>query len=205
MMPPSSHGSMGLSSLRMNGASARTMRTPFRGFGHARPRRGSIAMGRPVHDALTAPCSRSRAGTALRGVTARSSERPVRRPPDSVAHVRARGPPSPSPRQREPKVCAGGRAPSGQPSDDAEVSMPTPSRTCNVSLAGTPDALPRHMEPLSPLDRARLLRDASSHLVRTAREHVASARQKLDRARNMIQVVWLLRELQRRRRQRGGK
>jgi hypothetical protein len=61
------------------------------------------------------------------------------------------------------------------------------------------------MEPLSPLDRARLLRDASSHLVRTAREHVASARQKLDRARNMIQVVWLLRELQRRRRQRGGK
>jgi hypothetical protein len=60
------------------------------------------------------------------------------------------------------------------------------------------------MEPLSPRDRARLLRDTSSHLVRAAREQVASARQKLDRARNMVQVVWLLRELQRRRRPRGG-
>jgi hypothetical protein len=60
------------------------------------------------------------------------------------------------------------------------------------------------MEPLSPRDRSRLLRDASNHLRHVAREHVQSAQKKLDRARNTLQVVWLLRELRRRRRQRGG-
>ena len=60
------------------------------------------------------------------------------------------------------------------------------------------------MEPLSPLDRSRLLRAASGELIRAAREHVVSAQQKLDRARNTVQALWLLRYLIRRRRQRGG-
>jgi hypothetical protein len=59
------------------------------------------------------------------------------------------------------------------------------------------------MEPLSPRDRSRLLREASNHLRHVARQHVQSAQEKLDRARNTLQGVWLVRELMRRRRQRG--
>jgi hypothetical protein len=55
------------------------------------------------------------------------------------------------------------------------------------------------MEPLSPRDRSRLLREASNELRNAARKHVQSAQKKLDRARNTLQVVWLLRELRRRR------
>jgi hypothetical protein len=72
------------------------------------------------------------------------------------------------------------------------------------TVAGTSDALSRRMEPQSPLARSRLIREVSRDLVGMAKAHIASSQHRLDRARNLIQVVWLLRAVQRRRRQRGG-
>jgi hypothetical protein len=60
------------------------------------------------------------------------------------------------------------------------------------------------MDPLSPAERSRLLRQAARQLAIVARKHVHAAQQRLDRARNVIQVVWLMREVRRRRRERGG-
>jgi hypothetical protein len=47
--------------------------------------------------------------------------------------------------------------------------------------------------------RARQLAAASRQLVQEAHAHVEKARQRLDRARNLMQVSWLLRTLRERR------
>jgi hypothetical protein len=60
------------------------------------------------------------------------------------------------------------------------------------------------MDPLSPRERSSALREVSAHLARAAQENVKAAQQQLDRARNLVQVIWLLREVRRRRRERGG-
>jgi hypothetical protein len=59
------------------------------------------------------------------------------------------------------------------------------------------------MDQLSPRERSRNLRELSAQLVRAAQENFKTAQQRLDRARNLVQVMWLLREVRRRRRERG--
>jgi hypothetical protein len=59
------------------------------------------------------------------------------------------------------------------------------------------------MEPESPRERSRLLREAAGHLTRAAQEHFQVARQQFDATRNLLQVVWLMREARRRLRERG--
>jgi hypothetical protein len=60
------------------------------------------------------------------------------------------------------------------------------------------------MDQLSPRERSRNLRELSAQLVRAAQENFKTAQQQLDQARNLLQVMWLLREVRRRRRERGG-
>jgi hypothetical protein len=60
------------------------------------------------------------------------------------------------------------------------------------------------MDQLSPRERSRNLRELSAQLVRAARENFKTAQQQLDQARNLLQVMWLLREVRRRRGERGG-
>jgi hypothetical protein len=71
-------------------------------------------------------------------------------------------------------------------------------------FAGTGPACGWHMDPLSPCERSRALREVSAQLARAAQENVKATQQRLDRARNLLQVIWLLREVRRRGRDRGG-
>jgi hypothetical protein len=80
---------------------------------------------------------------------------------------------------------------------------PDPLKAPAAQFAGTGPACGYHMDQLSPRERSRNLRELSAQLVRAAQENFKTAQQRLDRARNLVQVMWLLREVWRRRRERG--
>jgi hypothetical protein len=80
----------------------------------------------------------------------------------------------------------------------------TPLRGSAAQFAGTGSACGYHMDQQSPRERSRDLREVSAQLARAVQENVKAAQQRLDRARNLIQVVWLMREVRRQRRERGG-